>query len=115
MLTIDALRIYGADTPFGLQRCRGDESFYLGLVEMLISDEKFDLLAAAIKERDIAASLHIAYALADTAEALALTPLGEQLEKLILCLQLQGDGAVLDRQIKLVCRGLMLLQAIQKE
>ncbi len=115
MLTLNALKIYGADTASGLHRCLGDESFYLGLVEMLICDEKFDLLADAIRERNITACLHIAYALSDTADALALAPLAEQLEKLILCLQLQGDGAVLDRQHKLVNQGLKILQAIQQE
>ena len=78
MLTIDALRSYGADTPSGLQKCFGDEHFYLGMVEMLICDEKFDLLAIAIQERNIAACLHIAYALVDVAYGLALAPLAEQ-------------------------------------
>ena len=115
MLTIDALRIYGADTPSGLQKCFGDEHFYLGMVEMLICDEKFDLLAIAIQERNIAACLHIAYALVDVAYGLALVPLAEQREKLILCLQLHGDSAVLDRQFKLVNQGIKILRAIQQE
>lgn len=115
MLTMDALMIYGADTHAGLRRCLNDEAFYLGLVEMLICDDKFDLLAVALEERNVAACLHIAYALADTAEGLALTPLTEQLEKLILCLQLQGDGAVLDRQFRLVRQALNILRAIQQE
>ena len=38
MLTIEALNAYGADTQAGLRRCLGDESFYLGLVEMLVCD-----------------------------------------------------------------------------
>ncbi|MBR1558749.1 MAG: Hpt domain-containing protein [Clostridia bacterium] len=113
MLTIDALKAYGANTRAGLDRCLGSESFYLGLVEMLICDEKFDILQAAVAERDVSACLHVAYALSDTAESLGLTPLSQQLEQMVLCLQLQGDGAVLDKQLALVERGLDVLKDIQ--
>ncbi len=114
MLTIEALNAYGADTQAGLRRCLGDESFYLGLVEMLVCDEKFELLAAAVRQRELSACLCLAYALMDTAAGLGLTPLTEQLEKLILCLRLAGDGAVLDKQHGLLARTLLPLQAIQE-
>ena len=114
MLTIEALDGYGADTRAGLERCFGSETFYLGLVEMLICDEKFDLLTAAVMERDLHACLYIANAISDTADHLALRPLSEQIEKMVLCLQLQGDGAVLDRQLKLVQQALEPLRTLQR-
>lgn len=114
MLTIDALDAYGANTGAGLARCFGDEPFYLGLVEMLICDEKFDLLAAAIHERNTAACLYISYALADIANGLALTPLAQQIEQMLLCLKLHGDSAVVDRQFRFVQNGLETLRVIQR-
>lgn len=114
MLTIEALNTYGADTQAGLSQCLENEPFYLGLVEMLICDEKFDLLAAAIEERNSEVSLAIAYALKETANSLALDPLVEQMEKMLLCLQLHGDAAVLDKQMGLVMRSLDELKRIQQ-
>ena len=114
MLTIDALKAYGADTRAGIKRCLGCEAFYLGLVEMLVCDENFELLATAVKQRDAEACLIFAYALADTADSLALSPLGEQLDKFIVCLQVRGDSAVVDRLYMLVCRGLEALRRIQQ-
>ena len=114
MLSIDALNAYGADTPSGMARCLGNESLYLGLVEMLICDEKFDILSSAIKSRTTEACVHIAQALAETADSLALIPLAQKLEMMTLCLQLHGDSAVLDKQLLLVRRGLDDLRRIQQ-
>ena len=114
MLTIDALNAYGADTLSGIARCLNNESLYLGLVEMLICDEKFDILDNAIKIRATEACLHVARTLADTADSLALTPLAQKLEMMTLCLQLQGDVAVLDKQLSIVRRGLEDLKTIQQ-
>ena len=38
MLTIDALRAYGADVDDGLRRCMNNEGFYLKLVEKAAAD-----------------------------------------------------------------------------
>ena len=112
MLTIDALREYGADTQAGLARCLNDESFYLGLVEMLMNDERFDELFLAVQAMDIHRALHTAYALADTAASLALKPLVDQIDMMILCLQIRGDSAVLEKQLKIVEVGLEKLRMI---
>jgi len=100
MLTIEALNAYGANTRAGIARCMNDEPFYLGLIEMLINDEKFEYLDRAIKQRNLEMGLILACALAETASSLGLRPLAEQIEKMILCLQLKGDSAVLDKQLK---------------
>lgn len=112
MLTIDALREYGADTQAGLAQCLNDESFYLGLVEMLMNDDRFDELFMAVRAMDMRRALHAAYALADTAASLALKPLVDQIDMMILCLQVRGDIAVLEKQLKIVEVGLEKLRMI---
>ena len=92
MLTIDALNAYGADTRAGLARCLNNERFYLGLVEMLMNDARFDTLCAAVENMDTLLALHTAYAL--------------------LCLQLQGDSAVLEKQLRIIRTGMEKLRMI---
>lgn len=112
MLTIDALKAYGADTQAGLARCLNDEALYLGLVEMLMNDRRFDSLFVAVETMEIERALHEAYALSETASGLALTPIVEQLEQMILSLQVKGDSAVLDKQLRIVRMGLEQLRSI---
>ena len=102
MLTMNALRGYGADTQVGLARCMNDESLYLGLVEMLMNDRRFEEMCLAVETLGIRHAMHEAHALLETASSLALTPLAEQLEQMILCLQLRGDSAVLEKQVRLL-------------
>ena len=47
MLTIDALKAYGANTDEGMARCFNNEAFYLRLVGMGLADANFDKLKAA--------------------------------------------------------------------
>lgn len=115
MLTIEALRAYGADTQSGLAQCLNDESFYLGLVEMLINDARFEEMCLAVETLGIRHALHEAYALWETASSLALTPLAEQFEQLILCLQLRGDSAVLEKQLGLLRMNMEKLRSIDRE
>lgn len=112
MLTMDALAAYGADTQAGLAQCLNDGRLYLGLVEMLMYDSRFDDLFAAVKSMDANRALHTAHALAETASSLALRPLAEQIEKMLLCLRVQGDSAVLEKQMRLIMRGLEQLRRI---
>lgn len=114
MLTIDALNGYGANTQEGLTQCLGSESFYLGLVEMLICDERFEILAAAGVERNAEACKHIAHALAETAASLGMTRLQQRLEQMLLCLYLAGDFAVLDKQLAMIQRERDILRKIQQ-
>lgn len=112
MLTIEALKAYGADTKAGLSRCLNNERFYLGLVEMLLNDERFEVLGRAVKNMDAGHALHAAYALSDTASGLALNPLAAHIEQMILCLQVQGDNAVLDKQLRIIRSSLDQLRLI---
>ena len=74
MLTIDALRQYGANCEEGLGRCLNNEAFYLRLVNMAIDDAGFEKLAAAVEAGDAKAAFEAAHALKGSLGNLALTP-----------------------------------------
>ncbi len=77
MLTIDALRAFGADTAAGLGRCMNNESFYLRLVGMALSDGSFDRLSEAVAAGDGKAAFEAAHSLKGVLGNLSLTPLFE--------------------------------------
>lgn len=112
MLTIEALKAYGADTQKGLLRCMNDEAFYLDLVKKLMHDERFDGLRTSVTNVNLELALHQAHALSEMATSLALRPLAEQIDQMILCLQIQGDSAVLERQMRNIQTGLDTLRSI---
>ena len=47
MITVDALRAFGANTEEGLGRCLNNETFYLRLVGMALDDANFAKLEDA--------------------------------------------------------------------
>ena len=54
MLTIDALKAFGADVDEGLQRCMNNEAFYLRMVGMALADGGFaELLPKQAPEREL--------------------------------------------------------------
>ena len=63
MLTLDALREYGADVGEGLGRCMNNEAFYLRLVGMALEDKGFEMLHSAIDAGDLKAGFEAAHAL----------------------------------------------------
>ena len=77
MLTIEALKAYGANTAEGLGRCFNKEDFYLKLVKMELADPNFDRLKAAIAAQDANAAFEAAHALKGAVGNLALTPIYE--------------------------------------
>ena len=74
MLTIQALRDWGANTDEGLSRCMNNEAFYLRLVGMLKNDQHFEQLETALAAGDTAAGFEAAHALKGVLANLALTP-----------------------------------------
>jgi len=74
MLTIDALKAYGANVQEGLARCMNNEAFYLRLVKMGANDANFRKLSDALANRDLAAAFEAAHALKGVLANLALTP-----------------------------------------
>lgn len=75
MLTIAALRDFGADVDDGMQRCMNNEAFYLRLVGMAIEDKGFENLRDAVEKADLDAAFEAAHALKGILANLSLTPL----------------------------------------
>ena len=75
MLTIEALRTYGANVEEGLSRCLGEADFYLSLVQMCFAEDRFDDLKCALQENDLKGAFEITHALKGMYGNLALTPL----------------------------------------
>lgn len=77
MLTVEALRGWGAKVDEGLGRCFGQEGFYLKLVGMELADANFDKLDAAIAAGDVRAAFDAAHSLKGGTGNLSLTPVYE--------------------------------------
>lgn len=75
MLTIDAMRAFGANVDEGLGRCMNNEAFYLRLVDMAVKDAGFDRLRDALGANDLTAAFEAAHALKGVLGNLALTPI----------------------------------------
>ena len=75
MLTIDALKAFGANTEEGLGRCFGNEAFYLRLVGMGLADANFDNLKRAVEAGDAKAAFDAAHALKGALGNLSITSL----------------------------------------
>lgn len=74
MLTLEALRAYGANVDEGLARCINNETFYLRMVSMVLSDGNFDKLKAAVEAGDCPAAFEAAHALKGAIGNVSLTP-----------------------------------------
>ena len=75
MLTLDQLKEFGADTEEGLARCMNNEAFYLKMVNMGLSDERFDSLGDMLTQKDYDAAFEMAHALKGVLGNLALSPI----------------------------------------
>lgn len=102
MLTIDALKAYGANTDEGMARCFNNEAFYLRLVGMGLADANFDKLKAAMDAGDTTAAFEVAHALKGSIGNLSLTPIFEPISALTELLRGKSgpvDGGALLQQI----------------
>ena len=75
MLTVDALRAWGANVDEGLGRCFKKEDVYLKLVGMQLTDKNYDKLDAAVAAGDAKAAFEAAHGLKGAVGNLALTPI----------------------------------------
>ena len=82
MLTIDALREYGADVDEGLTRCMGNEAFYIRLTGVALADGNFARLESALAEQNAQEAFEAAHALKGALGNLSLTPLFEPAKQL---------------------------------
>ena len=76
-MNIDGLRELGANVEEGLERCMGMEDFYIEMIELGLSDERFEALGSTLEAADIDASFEHAHALKGVIGNLALAPLYE--------------------------------------
>ncbi len=74
MLTIDALKDWGADVETGLSRCINSEPFYLRLVKKVPSSGEFEKLYAALEAGDTENGFAAAHALKGVLANLSLDP-----------------------------------------
>ena len=72
MLTIKALKDFGADVDQGLARCLGNEALYLRLVNTALNDPSFAKLAEALEQKDYDTAFESAHALKGVLGNLAL-------------------------------------------
>ena len=75
MITIDALKEFGANTEEGLTRCMGMEEFYIQLVGTMLDDANFAKLDDAVEAGDAVAAFEAAHALKGALGNLSLTPI----------------------------------------
>ena len=76
MLTIAALKEFGANTDEGLARCMNNEAFYLRLVKMAAAESaNYEALGKALEAKDAKAGFEAAHGLKGMLANLALTPL----------------------------------------
>ncbi|SEQ04379.1 Hpt domain-containing protein [Lachnospiraceae bacterium NE2001] len=79
MITINALKEYGANVDEGLTRCMGNEALYLKLVGTITAEPKFDKLKECIDAKDLDGAFENAHALKGVVGNLSLTPLYDPL------------------------------------
>ena len=82
MLTIDALREFGADVDDGLARCMNNESFYLMLVRKAAETERLSQLEIQLQAGNLDAAFETAHALKGLYANLSLTPLTKPVSEL---------------------------------
>ena len=114
MMTLEALRSFGANTDEGMNRCMNNEAFYFRLIGMAAEDGSFGRLAQAVENNDLDAAFEAAHALKGVMGNLALTPIFTPAAELteLLRAKKSGDYAAYLRQIldareqlRSICRG----------
>ena len=77
MITVEALKEYGADTEEALARCMNNADFYVMLVGKSLDDANFGKLREAIDAKDYEGAFSAAHALKGVVTNLSLTPLAK--------------------------------------
>ena len=75
MLSVEALKAYGANTEQGLGRCMNNEAFYLRLVGMALEDSRFGQLRGVIESGSLDQGFELTHALKGVVGNLSLDPL----------------------------------------
>ena len=101
-MTIEDLQAFGANVREGLERCLGDEDFYLEMVKMGIEDERFEAIEDFIRDGKTEEAFEAVHALKGIVSNLVLTPILEPLCELteLLRAKKSGDYVGLCKKIK---------------
>ncbi len=101
-MTVNDLKIYGANTEEGLKRCMNNESFYLRLVKMIPGDASFRKLYDAVDKSDLDTAFEAAHALKGSVGNLSLTPIFEPICEIteLLRAKTQTDYTLLISKIR---------------
>ena len=75
MLTVEALREYGANVDEGLGRCMGNKEFYLRLVGKCLEDGNYAKLQDSLAAGDWDQAFEAAHALKGVLGNLSITPM----------------------------------------
>ncbi|MBR4718614.1 MAG: Hpt domain-containing protein [Lachnospiraceae bacterium] len=92
MLTIEALKEFGADTETGLSRCMGNEALYLRLAGTIASEAGFERLKAAIDANDKDTAFSEVHALKGVLGNLSLTPMYDKACEINELLRAKADA-----------------------
>ncbi len=91
MITIDALKEFGADTENGLRLCMGNEALYLRLVGTVPGEGCYAELLKSIEVKDLDTAFNSAHALKGVLGNLSLTPLYETTSVILEYLRSRTD------------------------
>lgn len=100
MMTLDALRAFGANVDEGLNRCMNMEAFYLKLVNSLNGDTRVNELKASLDAGDLDKAFEHAHALKGVYGNLSLTPLYNPIQEITELLRTRAAadyGPLMDR------------------
>ncbi len=92
MLTLDALKEFGADTETGLSRCLNKEELYLSLVKKLSETDDINKLEGAIAENNLEAAFNAAHTLKGVSSNLSLDPISKPTAEMTEHLRKQDDA-----------------------
>ena len=81
-MTIVSLKEFGANIDEGLERCMGMEDFYIEMIELGMSDERFELLGKNLEAKDLEEAFETVHALKGVIGNLALKPIYEPLAEM---------------------------------
>ena len=91
MITIEALKDFGADVSEGLARCLNKEDFYLKMVNMGLQDERFETLKGVLESKNYDTAFEMAHALKGVIGNLALTPIYAPISEMTELLRSRTD------------------------
>ena len=91
MITVKKLKELGCDTDKGLERCLGNEDFYLEFVPDALKKERYEKLEALIKNKDLDAAFEAAHGLKGILANLSLDPLTEPVSEMTELLRARTD------------------------